>query len=143
MTRILTLANFLVKNYFIGRTAMKNAFGKNLKNLRETHNLKQKDLEPILGITRGQVSNYENGVSDPNLDVLIKLAQYFGISLDELILEPGTSLTMAGESPAKYGYASIDEIVKEKDELKAKNQALQDELLDLHREVKAMLKKKL
>jgi transcriptional regulator with XRE-family HTH domain len=56
--------------------------GDKIKILRKKHNLKQSELADILGVTRGQISVYEINKSKPSFQVLIKLAEYFKISLD-------------------------------------------------------------
>ncbi|OUQ25940.1 helix-turn-helix transcriptional regulator [Massilimicrobiota sp. An134] len=60
---------------------MKNTV-KMLKHLREMHNLKQKDIANILGITQQTYSTYENGINDIPLHHLLKLADYYNVSLD-------------------------------------------------------------
>ncbi len=58
----------------------------NLKYLRVRNNLQQKELGKALDITDRQVRQYENGeLKNPNLALLIKFADYFNVSLDELI----------------------------------------------------------
>lgn len=62
-----------------------NYFGKNLRYLREKNDLTQDDMKPLLGIGNTTWSNYENGVSEPAIPLLIKISKYFGVTLDELI----------------------------------------------------------
>lgn len=38
-----------------------------------------------IGSTKGTISNLENGNKKPSLDMLIKLANYFNISIDYLV----------------------------------------------------------
>lgn len=60
-------------------------FGKNLRYLREKQQFTQDEIAPLIGFTKSTWSNYENGASQPSLEGLIKISNYFGISLDELI----------------------------------------------------------
>jgi transcriptional regulator with XRE-family HTH domain len=62
-----------------------NYFGRNLRYLREKNDLTQDDMKPLLGIANTTWSNYENGVSEPPIQSLIKISKYFGVTLDELI----------------------------------------------------------
>lgn len=55
-----------------------------LLNLRENHNLKQKDVANILGISQQTYSNYELGKRELPLHHMIPLAEFYNISLDEL-----------------------------------------------------------
>jgi transcriptional regulator with XRE-family HTH domain len=64
-----------------------NKIAKNLKYLRKKRGLKQADIRSQLGITRSTWSNYENGITAPAIDDLINFSRFFGITLDELILQ--------------------------------------------------------
>ncbi len=57
---------------------------KRIKDLRKEKNITQKDLAKALGQTNTSVSNYEQGVSTPDLDTAIKIARFFCCSLDYL-----------------------------------------------------------
>lgn len=59
----------------------------NLKYLRKKRGLRQQQMRDVFGITRSSWSNYENGVTTPSLIDLINFSRYFGITLDELILQ--------------------------------------------------------
>ena len=56
-------------------------------SLRTRMGLSQEDLAEKLGVSRQSVSKWETGQSVPDLDKLIKLADLFGISVDELVRE--------------------------------------------------------
>lgn len=64
---------------------MNNEIGENIKALRKMHGMTQGDLALILGGKKSLVSNYENGYSTPDIYTLIKLADVFDVSLDELV----------------------------------------------------------
>ena len=76
-------------------------FGRNLERLRKDHNLSQAQLGKLLGLTQQMVSSYEKGFSTPNLDVLIKLADHFNISIDALVGHEVTS-PEEGSSEARF-----------------------------------------
>lgn len=57
----------------------------NLRYLRELHNQSQKDLESIFNISRQTFSNYENLSRTPDLDMLIRIASYYDLNLDQLV----------------------------------------------------------
>lgn len=61
-----------------------NCFSERLKKLRESSNLTQLQLAEILNIGRASISNYELGIRMPDIDVLLKIANYFGVSTDYL-----------------------------------------------------------
>lgn len=58
---------------------------KQLKNLREDLDLRQKDLAEILYISHQTYSNYENGTRKIPLDILCALADFYGCSTDYLL----------------------------------------------------------
>lgn len=60
-------------------------FSKKLKELRLISNCTQREMAELLGITVRGYRNYELGTREPELSVLIKLADHFNVSLDELV----------------------------------------------------------
>ncbi|MBA7550499.1 HTH-type transcriptional regulator Xre [subsurface metagenome] len=61
--------------------------GKNIKSYREKLHLSQEEVAEFLGVSREQISYYENGRRDVQLDKLEKLADLFGIKLINLLEE--------------------------------------------------------
>lgn len=55
-----------------------------LKHYREKHNYSQEDVAKKINITQQAYSNYEKGNRLPNIEILIKLADLYEISLDIL-----------------------------------------------------------
>ncbi len=53
--------------------------------MRKSFNLKQDFLAQKIGISRSVLSYYESGKSEPTLSILIKLSDFFNISIDKLI----------------------------------------------------------
>lgn len=60
-------------------------FGTTLKQLRKNRNLTQKELGAYIGLSKAVVSKYENSMGYPTFDVLIKIAEYFGVTTDYLL----------------------------------------------------------
>ncbi len=60
-------------------------FGQNLRDIREERGIYQKELAAYLNVSISTVSNYENGVHLPDLDVLYQIAEFFNISADYLL----------------------------------------------------------
>ena len=58
--------------------------GKKLKELRKTENLTQQQLADILQISRVNYTRYETNAVRPDYELLIKIADFYSISLDEL-----------------------------------------------------------
>lgn len=59
-------------------------FNQRLKQLRESKGLTQSQLAEELSIGRASISNYELNSRIPDLDVLVKIADYFGVTIDYL-----------------------------------------------------------
>ena len=57
----------------------------NLKNIREDHDIRQKTLTDYLGVSQNTYSQYENGVISISPEMLIKLGDYFDVSVDYLL----------------------------------------------------------
>lgn len=71
--------------YTIWCNNMKINIGKSLKNIRESENLTQSKLAEKTGISQQSISRWESGQRFPNILDLVKLADYYKISIDELI----------------------------------------------------------
>lgn len=61
------------------------SFASMLKQLREQSRLSQKDIADYLGITRQAVASYELAKREPDYEILKKLADYFGVSIDYIL----------------------------------------------------------
>lgn len=59
----------------------------NLKFLRKKHRLSQQSLADELDIPRTTLGDYERGHTEPNIEILSKIAEKFELSLDSLIRE--------------------------------------------------------
>ena len=60
-------------------------YGEVLKELRDYHGYKQKDISDYLNITSQAYSNYEKGKRTPDLETMRKIAQFYRITIDQLI----------------------------------------------------------
>ncbi len=56
-----------------------------LKQLRAEHKLTQAQIANILNISRSTYNNYEQNVSEPNIETLIRLADHYHITVDSLL----------------------------------------------------------
>ena len=60
---------------------------KNLKYLRQKNKISQQGLSEALDIPRTTLGDYERGKTEPNIAMLIKMATYFDVKVDELVKE--------------------------------------------------------
>lgn len=58
--------------------------GEKLKELRLSYNLTQNNLANKLCISRVNYTRYENGKVNPDYETIIKIADFYDVSLDEL-----------------------------------------------------------
>lgn len=56
-----------------------------IRDLREDKDLKQKDLSAYLSIDQSTYSDYENGRINVPIEQLIKIADYYNVSLDYIV----------------------------------------------------------
>ena len=68
---------------------MKNKIriGECILNYRKQHGLTQSDFGELLGVSTQAVSKWESGKCCPDIELLPALAQFFEVSLDELVGE--------------------------------------------------------
>ena len=59
--------------------------GENIYRLRTERNMSQGDFAEALEVSRQSVSKWENNTAVPELEKLMKIAELFGITLDELV----------------------------------------------------------
>ncbi|MDE6474254.1 MAG: helix-turn-helix domain-containing protein [Clostridia bacterium] len=59
-------------------------FGEILKELRLERHVNQVALAQAIGVSKGIISLWENGLREPTLTNLIALAKYFDVSIDYL-----------------------------------------------------------
>lgn len=94
-----------------------------LKNLRKEFNYTQKDMGSLLGITTSAYGFYEQGRTEPTLDILEKLSNIFSVSIDyilgnddvrlknEIKIENVVKLPVLGSVRAGTGGWAIEEVI--------------------------------
>ena len=84
-----------------------------IKDLREDMDLRQSDLAEAVGIDQRTISNYETGKTNPDGEALIKLADFFNVSID-FILYRSNSTELSGTDRIRI----IEKIQKDLEKLK-------------------------
>lgn len=64
---------------------MKETFGQRFQRLRKEAGLTQEEVAEKVGITPQGVSKWENDLSSPDINILVKLAEILGVSVEELL----------------------------------------------------------
>ena len=74
----------------------------NLLRLRTDHDYTQTQIGAKLNISRQAYSNYETGKRIPDLDILIRIADLYHVTLEQLILQPCTGTGVVNENTGPY-----------------------------------------
>ncbi len=83
-----------------------------IKELRNSLNLTQVELANDLNVTKQCVSNWENNNIQPSVDMLVKIALYFGVSADYLLgLDQKRLLDVSGLTDMQISH--ISQLVKD------------------------------
>ena len=61
------------------------SFGDRLKDLRQEKQIGQVELAKEIGVSKGVISLWENQLREPGMSSLIKLANFFNVSIDYLV----------------------------------------------------------
>ena len=56
-----------------------NSVGERLRHYRKLHRLTQKQLATELGVASKCISNIEEGLKKPNLDMLVEICRWFNV----------------------------------------------------------------
>lgn len=59
----------------------------NLRYLRKQKGMNQNEIAGVLEISRATVGNWEAGRREPELSMLVRIAEYFGVMIDDLVLK--------------------------------------------------------
>lgn len=60
-------------------------FGERLKELRIKAHLSQQELSEIVGASKSSINMYERGEREPGLEMIARIANYFGVQTDYLL----------------------------------------------------------
>ena len=58
---------------------------KNLREIREDKDIRQKDIAKYLNVSQNTYSQYETGVISLTAEILIKISDYYNVSIDYLL----------------------------------------------------------
>ena len=72
---------------------------KNIKRLRNSQNISQEALAERLYISRQAVSSWENDRTQPDIEMIGKLAEVFNVSVEELIYGEKRKIEIENEEP--------------------------------------------
>ena len=85
-------------------------FAERIAHLRKEYNLTQSELGKQLGVTNRAVSKWENGISNPQIELIYKMCKMYGKDLDYFF--EGTEVFVPDEEKKKKSMPTIREIYK-------------------------------
>lgn len=59
--------------------------GEYLSTLRKYYKITQDELADRLGVTRQAISKWENGATIPDIELLVKLSELYGVSINDIL----------------------------------------------------------
>ena len=79
----------------------------NLFQLRKLHNLTQEQVAAELGVSRQAVAKWETGETTPDLSNCLALAQFYDVSLDDLVRFDSTQTGLPFPPKGKYCFGTV------------------------------------
>ena len=94
--------------------------GEQIKNLRKARRISQTELARHVGVTKQSVSNWENDNIQPSIEMLCRIAKYFGCTTDYLLELDDKSYVIETKRLTDSQTQNILAIVKEFEKLNVK-----------------------
>ena len=99
-----------------------NFLAKNIKKIRENANLTQKEVAHLFDLEVQTISSYELGRSNPSIQVLILMSDYFQITIDDLLKKDLSASDLPNPSQTKPNrrlpkHSSMEDIKEIKEQL--------------------------
>ncbi len=69
----------------MGKEIVPQRLGRKLRDLREAKKLTQEELSQKLNISRKTVSKWENGVGLPSIQFIKDVADFYGVTIDDIL----------------------------------------------------------
>lgn len=87
-------------------------FGDNLRKLRKSRGLTQKEFGDQIGLSKAVVSKYENSMGYPSFDILVRISEYLGVTTDYLLgIEKDKTVDASGLTNSQLSV--IHQLIKE------------------------------
>ena len=80
----------------------------NIRRLRTARGISQVQFAKCIGVTKQCVSNWENDNIQPSVDMLVKIAKFFGVSTDTVLgLTSDESISVTGLTDAEISHIRL------------------------------------
>jgi len=100
--------NFLAKN-----SSKKSKISKNIRKIRTIKGISQTVFAEDFGINRANISSYEEGRAEPKMDLVIKIANKFGLDVEKLYTKDLTVNDLTNFSPPSFENSEINKSATE------------------------------
>ena len=95
-----------------------SVFGENIARLRTGMHLTQDELSEKMGITRDMISYLENRAENPTMEQILKFAEFYNVSADELLYEESEGAKKQGpKSTLQRQFEQLQELPKSKQKI--------------------------
>jgi repressor LexA len=88
------------------------SIGADIKRLREMHSLTQVEIAKIAGVSDKAVSTWENGIKEPRMGAIQKIADYFGLQKSNIIEDNGLSEHGSKHCPLPSNFTSVNHLYR-------------------------------
>jgi len=95
--------------YICKKELQMSYFGTNIKKIRQIKGLSQVAFAELIDLNRGVISSYEEGRAEPKIETVMRIANYFNLSSDQLISKQLTVNELVN-------FSELDEVINEKTE---------------------------
>ncbi len=93
------------------KDSVQNITGSILSDLRKASGLTQKEFAVAFNVSEGTIAHYEQGVTIPNPEMLIKFADYFHVSVDYLLGRSKMKIDLSEFNNTFYKETKIYEVI--------------------------------
>lgn len=104
---------------------MRHSLNENIRLLRQQRGLNQVEFAARIGVTKQCVSNWENDNVLPSIEMLLRLADFFGVSADYLLGREATP-TLSADGLSAEQVAHLRLLIKDFAELNAEQERLRN-----------------
>lgn len=101
---------------------MKNFFSSNLVTCRKSLSLTQEKAALSLGLKRNTYANYESEHTQPDIDTILKIASFFGISVDKLLNDDLSKSSFGKEDNKDKKGSKVKVLVEDSVEIRPQKQ---------------------
>ena len=80
-----------------------------LQHLRKSKGLTQEDLAEILGVSLSSYQKYERDAVSPSYEILVKIADFYGVSTDYLLGRDTTERDAVDELASEFNMSALEQ----------------------------------